>query len=246
MVSKTFIELQNMIYLSHKNGHFDHEQYIDQHSYKSINCADASLYPVSKIGIKQNSNKQFYFNFRGTIVPFEWKSITTKDGKKLSRGALELYAIIVSWHNYKKIKDKDTGKIALVPKFEGNELRKNYEYFIKELNRSQEQVRRYFAELKAANLVSMELRTVWHKNWKYPNTLCIKLNKEAPHFAKGQGVDCKTSAEKPFTAHEASTSDIVSNLGNAELSIKNLDQSSNGIKDAKKKWASLHKKVGSI
>ena len=196
----------------------------------NISLSSYDLAPAVVSMLKGNGNLQqpgtktltdtphFYQALCGTIVPPEWKSLYSKNGKKLSRGALELYAIIVSWYNCKKVRDKETGRVTFVQKFEGDELRKNYDYFTKELDRSQEQVRRYFAELKAANLVTMELRTVWHKNWRYSNTLCIKLNKEAPHFKKESGAYHQNNNEAISPQH------VINQLQSAELKKADLNQ----------------------
>ncbi len=183
----------------------------------------------------------FYQELRGTIIPKEWKSLVSPSGKKLSRGALELYSIIVSWYNFKKVINKENGEYKFVPKFDGDELRKNYDYFTKELDRSQEQVRRYFAELKSANLVTMELRTVTHNNWRYHNTLCIKLNKEAPHLM-ALGASNKSNAQNMNSSTKNTDSLYNSNQNNLQTTSRSLSSAYSGVK---KIWPEPCKKVDS-
>jgi hypothetical protein len=96
-------------------------------------------------------------------------------------------------------------------------------------------------------LISYDVKTVIHGNWKYHNTLCIRLNKNVPHFLKVNNLDNIESRVTDITnqifPEVAAVVPIISVANSNVDRNKGFSDLENDQKP-KKIWPVLHKKVG--
>ncbi|MCX4084006.1 hypothetical protein N7281_03895 [Rickettsia hoogstraalii] len=111
-----------------------------------------------------DQNSIIFYNFVGNFVPPEWSTLSSHNGKILSKTARQLLSLIVF-------------RMQIYYNNSINELQETYHFFEEHLGVCQERVRQCLIELKKSGFIEVYKATIVKYGIKCRNTPCIKLIK---------------------------------------------------------------------
>ncbi|WP_341792623.1 DnaA N-terminal domain-containing protein [Rickettsia endosymbiont of Ceutorhynchus obstrictus] len=143
--------------------------------------------PFDAISIKNsNSSDTIFYNIVGNFIPPEWRTLTSSEGKVLSKSARQVLSLIVSRLQNDKILEGANDEL--------NELQESYYYFEQLIGVCQKRIRQCLLELHDGGFIKLTLNTVVKHYVKCRNVPCIKLVKKFEPYKK----NISTEPEKNF------------------------------------------------
>ncbi|WP_417905338.1 hypothetical protein [Candidatus Tisiphia endosymbiont of Micropterix aruncella] len=151
-----------------------------------------SFFPAcSTTGSDVGNNSTIFYHFVGNFVPPEWRTLSSSNGKVLSKTARQLLSLIVF-------------RLQIYHNNSIDELQETYNFFEQSLGVCQERVRQCLMELQKAGFIDLRKATIVKYGIKCRNTPCIKLARIfQPHSQKISTEDEKIldSTQKNFGAN---------------------------------------------
>ncbi|WP_341788970.1 hypothetical protein [Rickettsia endosymbiont of Lasioglossum villosulum] len=111
-----------------------------------------------------DKNHTIFYNFVGNFIPPEWSTLTSNNGKILSKTARQLLSLIVF-------------RLQIYHNNSIDELQETYHFFQESLGVCQERVRQCLLELQKSSFIKVYNATIVKYGIKCRNTPCIKLAK---------------------------------------------------------------------
>ncbi|XVN40741.1 MAG: hypothetical protein RCO49_08275 [Rickettsia endosymbiont of Argas persicus] len=111
-----------------------------------------------------DKNPTIFYNFVGNFIPPEWSTLTSNNGKILSKTARQLLSLIVF-------------RLQIYHNNSIDELQETYHFFQESLGVCQERVRQCLLELQKSSFIKVYNATIVKYGIKCRNTPCIKLAK---------------------------------------------------------------------
>ncbi|WP_341790411.1 hypothetical protein [Rickettsia endosymbiont of Polydrusus tereticollis] len=109
--------------------------------------------PFDAISVKNsNSSDTIFYNIVGNFIPPEWRTLTSSDGKILSKTARQVLSLIVSQLQNDQISDGVN-----------DELQESYYYFEQLLGVCQKRIRQCLLELRDGGFIKLTLNTTGKK-----------------------------------------------------------------------------------
>ncbi|WP_342269510.1 hypothetical protein [Rickettsia endosymbiont of Orchestes rusci] len=109
-----------------------------------------------------DKNPTIFYNFVGNFIPPEWSTLSSRNGKILSKTSRQLLSLIVF-------------RLQIYYNNSIDELQETYHFFEDSLGVCQERVRQCLLELKKSGFIEFYKATIVKYGIKCRNTPCIKL-----------------------------------------------------------------------
>lgn len=118
--------------------------------------------PDCVIHNESDNNPTIFYNFVGNFIPPEWSTLSSRNGKILSKTSRQLLSLIVF-------------RLQIYYNNSIDELQETYHFFEDSLGVCQERVRQCLLELKKSGFIEFYKATIVKCGIKCRNTPCIKL-----------------------------------------------------------------------
>ncbi|WP_341794408.1 hypothetical protein [Rickettsia endosymbiont of Rhinocyllus conicus] len=118
--------------------------------------------PDCVIHNESDNNPTIFYNFVGNFIPPEWSTLSSRNGKILSKTSRQLLSLIVF-------------RLQIYYNNSIDELQETYHFFEDSLGVCQERVRQCLLELKKSGFIEFYKATIVKYGIKCRNTPCIKL-----------------------------------------------------------------------
>ncbi|MCC8462498.1 MAG: hypothetical protein LN546_04965 [Rickettsia endosymbiont of Ecitomorpha arachnoides] len=126
----------------------------------------SSFSTPSKIDVNNgDNNSTIFYNFVGNFIPPEWSTLSSHNGKILSKTARQLLSLIVF-------------RLQIYYNNSIDELQETYHFFEQHLSVCQRRVRQCLLELEQSGFINLSTSTIIKYGIKCRNTPCIKLAKD--------------------------------------------------------------------
>ncbi|MDR0329621.1 MAG: hypothetical protein LBH99_03030 [Rickettsia sp.] len=151
-----------------------------------------SFFPTcSTTGSDVGNNSTIFYHFVGNFVPPEWRTLSSSNGKVLSKTAKQLLSLIVF-------------RLQIYHNNSIDELQETYNFFEQSLGVCQERVRQCLLELQKARFIDLRKVTIVKYGIKCRNTPCIKLAKNFQPYSQSLSTENEKilhSTQKTFGAN---------------------------------------------
>ncbi|KJV80070.1 hypothetical protein RHORCCE3_1672 [Rickettsia hoogstraalii str. RCCE3] len=112
-----------------------------------------------------DKNHTIFYNFVGNFIPPEWSTLSSHNGKILSKTARQLLSLIVF-------------RMQIYYNNSIDELQETYHFFEQHLSVCQRRVRQCLLELEQSGFINLSTTTIIKYGIKCRNTPCVKLAKD--------------------------------------------------------------------
>ncbi|KHO03649.1 hypothetical protein JS61_04265 [Rickettsia felis] len=120
----------------------------------------------NKLNINNSDNSSvIFYNFVGNFIPPEWSTLSSHNGKILSKTARQLLSLIVF-------------RMQIYHNNSIDELQETYHFFEQHLSVCQRRVRQCLLELEQSGFINLSTTTIIKYDIKCRNTPCVKLAKD--------------------------------------------------------------------
>ncbi|AFC72465.1 hypothetical protein MCC_04590 [Rickettsia rhipicephali str. 3-7-female6-CWPP] len=120
----------------------------------------------NKLNINNSDNSSvIFYNFVGNFIPPEWSTLSSHNGKILSKTARQLLSLIVF-------------RMQIYYNNSIDELHETYHFFEQHLSVCQRRVRQCLLELEQSGFINLSTTTIIKYGIKCRNTPCVKLAKD--------------------------------------------------------------------
>ncbi|ALN41288.1 hypothetical protein ASQ44_04025 [Rickettsia rhipicephali] len=120
----------------------------------------------NKLNINNSDNSSvIFYNFVGNFIPPEWSTLSSHNGKILSKTARQLLSLIVF-------------RMQIYYNNSIDELQETYHFFEQHLSVCQRRVRQCLLELEQSGFINLSTTTIIKYGIKCRNTPCVKLAKD--------------------------------------------------------------------
>ncbi|WP_341794726.1 hypothetical protein [Rickettsia endosymbiont of Rhinocyllus conicus] len=120
----------------------------------------------NKLNINNSDNSSvIFYNFVGNFIPPEWSTLSSRNGKILSKTSRQLLSLIVF-------------RLQIYYNNSIDELQETYHFFEQHLSVCQRRVRQCLLELEQARFINLSTTTIIKYGIKCRNTPCVKLAKD--------------------------------------------------------------------
>ncbi|ABV84899.1 hypothetical protein [Rickettsia massiliae] len=127
--------------------------------------------PDCVIHNESDNNPTIFYNFVGNFIPPEWSTLSSRNGKILSKTSRQLLSLIVF-------------RLQIYYNNSIDELQETYHFFEDSLGVCQERVRQCLLELKKSGFIEFYKATIVKYGIKCRNTPCIKLARNFQPFSQ--------------------------------------------------------------